>query len=559
MMIMPSIILVVSPFLRASWVKNILLWYTIIILNIVSVIEVIDLEIYSYWGEKFDALHLLYLTDPSQLTNSLSFWRTFIPIIFMMSFIYINVKVSKKIIAKFTFDFSIHYYWQKPILFLALGGLSLIPIRGGFSIFPWRLGVPINVGAVYFNHHLAVNHAAVNTLWNFLFSISEWKDLDARFDLMPDQQATSLFEEFNGASNTSSKTTSLLKTKRPNVILIIVESLTAKAIEVLGGEKGVTPHFNKLSREGVLFSNFYASGHRSNRGIGSIFSSYPGLPYTAIILHPNKVEQLPHLMGSFRDNGYNTAFYYGGEIDFANFRAYFQQGKASNIISKLDFPFSTMTTKWGVHDHVVFDTLFNDINCVKEPFFYSFFTLSSHEPFDIPTEKRFGDNNSTENFKSAVHYTDACLGKFIDKAKKTDWWNNTLVVITADHGVKHIKETANGQKETFQIPMLWLGGALSKKDTLISSLSCHLDLAPTILSQVNIDHSQYIYGKNILTPSYSPRAFYSYGDGVGLLTDSSYQIYNYEINSSAVVGVFDTTRDYGKATFQYFANDFHSK
>lgn len=432
-------------------------------------------------------------------------------------------------------------------------------MRGGFSLFPWRLGVPINTGAVYFSHNLAVNHAAVNTMWNFLFSISEMDNLSTRFELLTDSKATSLFEEFNGKKTPTKTTPSLLNSDKPNVLLIIVESLTAKAINTLGGKKDVTPQFNRLSKEGILFSHFYASGHRSNRGIGAIFSSYPGLPYSPILLHQNKVEQLPHLMGTFKDLGYNTAFYYGGEIDFANFRAYFQQGKADDIVSKLDFPFATMTTKWGVHDHVVFDTLFNDLNKTKKPFFHSIFTLSSHEPFDIPVEKVFGDKNNSEDFMSSVHYTDACLGKFIDKAKQTNWWKNTLVIITADHGVRHIDQTSNYETRTFHIPMLWLGGAINKKDTIISSLSCQIDIAPTLLEQLNIDHSDYLYGRNILSPTYSPRAFYSYGDGLGLITDSSFQLYNYEHNRSLTEGPFTEDKNYGKATFQYLSNDFYDK
>ena len=136
----------------------------------------------------------------------------------------------------------------------------------------------------------------------------------------------------------------------------------------MGGAKSITPHLNKLSKEGILFSQFYASGHRSNRGIGSLFSSYPGLPYDAIIENPFKSEKLPHLIKSIKAQDYHTAFYYGCEIDFANFRAYFNQGGVDKIVSKLDFDFSSNNTKWGIHDDIVFDTLFNDLKALSEFF-----------------------------------------------------------------------------------------------------------------------------------------------------------------------------------------------
>ena len=518
MMLVPSLILAASPIIGSKGSSHLLIGSITLILTAVSVIEIIDLEVYSYWGEKFDAMHLKYLDDPKQITNSISFKTLIFPLLFSLFLFYSHFKISTWVVGRFSFHLKNRYYWQKPLLFFTLIALSLIPIRGGFSIIPFRLGIPINVGAVYFSSdNMAVNHAAVNTPWNFVYSIKKFSKIDSHYDLMPDHIASELFNKINGTPTKGTPYPSLLNTPQPNILLIILESFTAKGVEVLGGAKSVTPELNKLSKEGVLFSQFYASGHRSNRGIGSLFSSYPGLPYNAIIEHPFKTEKLPHLIKLIKEQDYKTAFYYGGEIDFANFRAYFNQGKADKIVSKLDFDFSSNNTKWGIHDDVVFDTLFNDLNKEAMPFFYTLFTLSSHEPFDIPVEPIFGSNNNENSFKSAMHYTDACLGKFIEEAKKTTWWDQTLIVVTADHGTTQINNTSNGQKETFHIPLLWLGGALAVTDTVISTISCQLDLAPTLLAQLNINHPEYVYGRNMLSTHYKPRAYYSYGDGFGLI------------------------------------------
>ena len=193
------------------------------------------------------------------------------------------------------------------------------------------------------------------------------------------------------------------------------------------------------------------------------------------------------------------------------------------------------------------------------PFFYTLFTLSSHEPFDIPIEPMFGSDNNENSFKSAMHYTDACLGKFIEQAKKTTWWDSTLVVITADHGTTQINNTANGQKESFHIPLLWLGGALALTDTVISSVSCQLDLAPTLLAQLNINPPDYVYGRNILSTNYQSRAYYSYGDGFGIVSDSISQVYNSEIDAYTHQHPSDSLSDYGRAVYQFISNDFLSK
>jgi len=557
MMLIPSLILALSPVIGPKISSRMLAGSITLILAAVSIIEIIDLEVYSYWGEKFDAMHLKYLDNPKQITNSITFKTLVFPLLFSLFLFYAHFKITIWLVGRFSFDFKNRYYWQKPLLFFTLIALSVIPIRGGFSIAPFRLGIPINVGAVYFDPDImAVNHAAVNTPWNFVYSMKKASKIDTHYDLMPDHVAADLFSKFNGAPTKGTPYPSLINTLQPNILLIILESFTAKGVEVLGGVKSVTPELNKLSKEGVLFSQFYASGHRSNRGIGSLFSSYPGLPYNAIIENPFKTEKLPHLIKSIKEQDYQTAFYYGGEIDFANLRAYFNQGKADKIISKLDFDFSSNNTKWGIHDDVVFDTLFNNLKKEEAPFFYTLFTLSSHEPFDIPVEPVFGFDNNETSFKSAMHYTDACLGKFIEQAKKTTWWEKTLIIVTADHGTTQINNTSNGQKETFHIPLLWLGGALAVTDTVISSISCQLDLAPTLLAQLNINHPEYVYGRNMLSTHYEPRAYYSYGDGFGLVSDSISQVYNGEINAYTHQYPSDTLPDYGRAIYQFISNDF---
>ncbi len=560
MMLIPSLILAASPIIGSRVSSSMLIGSITIILTAVSIIEIIDMQVYSYWGEKFDAMHLRYLNDPKQITNSITFKTLIFPTFLSLFLFYSHIKVTTRLVSRFSFDFKKNYSWHNSLFFFTLIALSLIPIRGGFSIFPFRLGIPINVGAVYFDKNkMAVNHAAVNAPWNFFYSIKKASKIDRYNDLIPEHIASGLFNKINGSQTKGKPYLSLLNTTHPNILLIVLESFTAKGIEVLGGAKSVTPHLNKLSKEGVLFSQFYASGHRSNRGIGSLFSSYPGLPYNAIIENPFKSEKLPHLIKSIKAEGYHTAFYYGGEIDFANFRAYFNQGRADKIVSKLDFDFSSNNNKWGIHDGIVFDTLFNDLDKEATPFFYTLFTLSSHEPYDIPIEPIFGSDSNENSFKSAMHYTDACLGKFIEQAKKTNWWDSTLIVITADHGTTQINNTSNGQKETFHIPLLWLGGALTLTDTVISNVSCQLDLAPTLLAQLNINAPEYVYGRNILSTNYQSRAYYSYGDGFGIVSDSISQIYNSEIDAYTYQYPSDSLPDYGRAIYQIISNDFLSK
>ena len=188
----------------------------------------------------------------------------------------------------------------------------------------------------------------------------------------------------------------------------------------LGGMPNVTPNINKLSKEGILFSNIYASGDRSDKGIVATISGFPAQSTKSIIKYPLKSQKLPTFSGMLDSVGYHTAFYYGGDPDFASIRSYLFSSKFRTIVSQDDFPKAYRNSKWGVHDEYVFNRLLVDCDTAKGPFLKMFFTLTSHEPFEIPAKPKFiGDDEKTK-FLSSVCYTDSCLGDFIRRAKAKD-------------------------------------------------------------------------------------------------------------------------------------------
>src|SRR5699024_10985247 len=144
-----------------------------------------------------------------------------------------------------------------------------------------------------------------------------------------------------------SSSISFLNTSRPNVLLIMWESITAKAVKSLGGLDGVTPEFERLAKEGILFTDFYASVDCSDKGIISILSGFPAQPTQSIIKLPSKSSKLPVLSRDFEAAGYNTSFYYGGELAFANIKSYLVSGGFDNIIGKNEFDRKDWNSKWG--------------------------------------------------------------------------------------------------------------------------------------------------------------------------------------------------------------------
>jgi phosphoglycerol transferase MdoB-like AlkP superfamily enzyme len=252
-----------------------------------------------------------------------------------------------------------------------------IPIRGSFTV------APMNVGFVYFHPTKAyANHAAVNVIWNFFYKLQKDEVVYPK-NFYDDKRAA---EQFNSFYPEDDSTVRLFNQKKPNVVLFILESFTAQLIEPLGGVKGLTPNLNELCSEGVLFTNFFSSGERTDKGIVSILSGYPAQPRTSIIKYTSKAQKLPYLFRSIKDLGYSTSFIYGGDVDFANLRAYLTNCNLSTMTTYEDFPGQDVS-KWGVHDHLVFERAFQEIDSARSPFFKVILSLSSHEPFDVPKEQ----------------------------------------------------------------------------------------------------------------------------------------------------------------------------
>jgi phosphoglycerol transferase MdoB-like AlkP superfamily enzyme len=157
---------------------------------------------------------------------------------------------------------------------------------------------------------------------------------------------------------------------------------------------------------------------------------------------------------------------------------------------------------------------------VKEPFLKVILTLSSHEPFDVPMEPVFKGSDDMTKYKNSVYYTDNTLGSFLDWAKGTDWWKNTLIIMVADHAARIYSDMPNYEKNVFKIPMLWVGGALSRRGLRIEKLGTQVDIPITLLDQLGIS-SNFPFSKDLLSDQSKSFAFYTYNEGFGFLTDSS--------------------------------------
>jgi len=503
---------------KGKWIKATFKYYTIFLLAVFTFIVVSDAELYRNWGYRIDATPLLYLKTPGEAFASVKplliiFLLALAILIFIAFFIFYQRWVIKN---KTSFEKG--KWWYIPV-FLFFSALMIIPIRGNFGI------APMNPGKVYFSQNMYSNHAALNPIWNMMHSISKSSSMYKKYpDYIDKAKAKGIVEELMLDRGSSQK---VLKSERPNVVIILLESFTAKMVKPLGGLPDITPNLNKLCDEGILFSRFYASGDRSDKGIVSVISGFPAQSTNSIIKYPLKSQKLPTISGIFDSAGYRTSFYYGGNPDFANIRSYLFSGKFRKIITEDDFPRSYRNSKWGVHDGYVFKRLMNDCDSATGPFFKMYFTLSSHEPFEIPVKPKFVGNDDRTKFLSSVNYTDSCLGAFFDEAKTKEWYKNTLFILIADHGHRFPGKDANYAVSKFSIPMLWIGGALSKDSLVVKTTGSQVDLAATLLGQLGFSAKQFKFSKNLFSDSSMHFAYYAFSDGFGFVTDSTAIIFDH--------------------------------
>ena len=546
--ILPVTVLFVTSFFPGKICYYILKGYNYLLLIAAPFLMISDLILYKYWGFRLDNTPLLYIKNPGEMIASVSTGIVLAGILTSLVISYAIIYLYNRFSGLYLKNLPVSSLSTKVILVMLIPFLAL-PVRGGFNT------SPVNLSTAYFSSDNFANHAAINLYWNIGYSFTNSETRKNPYNFYHTDSVQTNFRKLMEQSNSRAD---LLNSNRPDIILIIIESFTSKFIEPLGGVPELTPRFNRLTREGIFFTNLYANGDRSDKGIVALLSGFPALGKTSIMKFPEKVEKLPNMAGELKDSGYHLSFYYGGDIEFFNLKSYLISAGYRYIISERAFASDKKFSKWGVPDEFVFDKLYNDIcNATDTPFFKSMFTLSNHEPYDIPASPKFPGNNIEDKFYSSAFYTDSCLGNFIDKLKLTDHWDNTIVILVADHGSRLPEESAASAFQNFSIPMLWVGGAI-KKDTIIRRYGMQVDLPKTLLNQLGMKVDQYPYSKDLFSADGSGFAEYAFNDGFGFLTDSIRYVYDHNADKITTVkgNPGDKLIRYGKSFLQATYEDF---
>lgn len=486
--------------------------YNKVLIVIFSVISVVNFNIYREWGSKINvrAIGFAFHTPNEALASSASspiaLTLSLLALLTVLGFIIQRRIVQRKL------SFESGPLWLRILFIPVLLMCIFLLIRGGLR------GSPINQSMAYFSKEQTLNHAAVNTEWNLLSgALASGKTSRNPYVYLNKHQAGQYIKDLYTPLKDS--TISILNTKRPNVVLVIIESFTADLTRTLGNEEGITPNFDTLINKGVLFSNIYSAGSRTDKGLMAALAGYPTLATGSIVKWPEKLQKLPGISQYLFKNGYSTSFFYGGESEFDNYKAFILSHHYQKLIDKNDFE-NPGKSPWGQFDEAVFNRQIEDLNKEKQPFFATTLTLTNHEPYVLPGKAKFGSTDNKAKFKSTAYYTDSCINAFIINAKKQPWYKNTLFVFTADHGHPEPKGRYDiFVPERYHIPLLFYGDVIKTeyKGKKFDNIGSQTDIAATLLAQLNISSNDFMWSKNLLNPYTNAFAFFSWDNGMGFI------------------------------------------
>lgn len=473
-----------------------------------------DLEVYQAWGVKLNAEVVYYCQYPAEALASAMSSPVFLLIGTGVFWGVLFWRISfKKIFQPESYPgWKSLPRWITIPVYLPLLFFVFLMIRGGLGL------TPLNPGFVYFSENSFANHAAINPVWNVVYDLnsrneSSKKEVDWFSTENVIASVDSLF-----LRNEPSARPELFTTDRPNIVLIILESWTADMVPALGGISGYTPSLDSIISNGLLFSQFYANGKRSAYGISSLLTGFPSIPDGAIIKFPTKFEKMPSVSERLDEAGYTSWFFYGGDVRFDNMNAFLLKSGFSKLVDKSQFRKEDQNSKWGAFDDVVLKRMNQDLKSIPKPFFSVMFTLTSHEPFEIPVNPPHPPASVADQYKNSIWYSDLSIGNFLKEAQTEDWYQNTIFILIADHGHRFpLNRTEQFVPERFRIPCVFFGPALKPewKGKQIASVSSQADFSSTLLNQLKLNSSDFTWSNDMVKSPRHDFAFYNFNDGFG--------------------------------------------
>ena len=292
-----------------------------------------------------------------------------------------------------------------------------------------------------------------------------------------------------------------------NVVVILMESFAGHSVGALGRPGNITPYFDNLAKEGLLFERFFSNGTHTHQGMFATMACFPNLPGFEYLMQTpegsHKLSGLPELLSARK---FDDVYVYNGDFAWDNQSGFFSNQGMTTFVGRNDFVdpvFSDPT--WGVSDQDMFNRGLEELKKRegKEPFYALLQTLSNHTPYALPTPlpvEPVTDRGSLNEHLTAMRYSDWALGQFFEKARKEPYYNETLFVVVGDHGFGNEQQISEMDLGRFNVPLLFIGPGIQEKfGPRNDTVGTQVDIVPTIMGRLGGEFRQQCWGRDLLT------------------------------------------------------------
>ncbi len=355
---------------------------------------------------------------------------------------------------------------------------------------------PMNPSTVSFSTDPLVNDLVLNSSYAVMFAITQMEGEDSAVDLYPKMDKTDVIKTIRAQSELSPDAFvtgqyptlayhNATGTKRKNIVILLLESHGAQFVKSLGG-KDLSPNMDNLIHSGWAFTNLYATGTRSVRGIEALTAGFPPTPARSTVKLGKSQTNFFTIADVLKKQGYVTQFIYGGESHFDNMKHFFLGNGFNRIQDAPTFSNPAYAGSWGVSDEDLFNKAhqqFTGFALAHRPFFSLVFTSSNHSPFEYPKGRISPVNQPDSTRENAVKYADYAIGQFFEKARKSNYWHSTIFLVVADHDARTYGDQMVPVTH-FHIPAVITGHGIGPR--MDDRLASQLDLPVTLLSLAGI-------------------------------------------------------------------------
>ena len=505
--ILPLVVMWVSLFFKRfpRWAFRFTSVFTSALYTIAFVVSAANVPYFQYFFTNINS-SIFNWFGYAGTTGGMIFGETtyILPIIcgiLAIAFIWIaNIKLSRWFASKAAKEEPLQYK-MKPLIIYVAGGLAVI----GLCVFGirGRTGYnPIKVSQAYYCQDAFLNQLGVSPTFNLLTSyMDDMRKENRPIELLDDSEALKNMQQYlnregiEGVSPLARKVEAADSSMgKRNVVMVLMESMSARLMQSYGQEKTLTPFLDSLYNQSRSYRNFYSSGIHTNHGITATLYSFP----TVLNRNAMKGSKIPRYVGLpdvLAKNGYRNMFFMSHESQYDNMNAFFRTNGFHEIYAQEDYPAEEVVNSFGVPDAFLFKYALNKINEKakdKQPFFSVILTISNHPPYIIPDGFK---SQTLEPEDQIVEYADRAIADFMQQAKKEPWYNNTIFVFLGDHGKIVGTPECEMPQSYNNVPLMIYGEGVEPQ--IVTELASQVDVAPTLLSMLGIGYVQNNFGVDL--------------------------------------------------------------